>query len=115
MRPRSRAPFALAPVRSRARPPGVSSWAVSTRRPGVLLGRAAELERLEWMMSDVRGGQSAVLLIRGEAGVGKTALLDHLAGQAAALRVARVAGVEAEIELPYAALHLLCGRMLDRL
>jgi DNA-binding NarL/FixJ family response regulator len=88
---------------------------VTTRRPPVLLGRAAELEVLERMLGNVRGGQSAVLVIRGEAGVGKTALLDHCAGQASEFRVARFAGVQAEMELPFAGVHQLCGRMLDRL
>ena len=67
-----------------------------TRRPPPLLGRADELELLEERLRDVRAGQSAVLVIRGEAGVGKTALVDHWAGQASAFRVAWVAGVEAE-------------------
>ena len=67
------------------------------------------------MLGNVRGGQSAVLVIRGEAGVGKTALLDHCAGQASGFRVVRLAGVQAEMELPFAAVHQLCGRMLDRL
>src|SRR6202008_330909 len=49
------------------------------------------------------------------AGVGKTALLGHCAGQASAFRIARVAGVEAEMELPFAAVHQLCTPMLPRL
>jgi DNA-binding CsgD family transcriptional regulator/tetratricopeptide (TPR) repeat protein len=56
-----------------------------------------------------------VLVVRGEAGVGKSALLDHLAGRAAGCRVARAAGVESEMELPFAGLHQLCGPMLHRL
>jgi AAA ATPase domain len=67
---------------------------------------------LDRMLSNVRGGQSAVLVVRGEAGVGKTALLDHCAGEASAFRVARIAGVEAEMELSFAALHQLCETML---
>jgi DNA-binding NarL/FixJ family response regulator len=67
------------------------------------------------MLGNVRGGQSAVLVIRGDAGVGKTALLDHCAGLASDFRVAHLAGVQAEMELPFAAVHQLCGRMLDRL
>ena len=88
---------------------------MTARRPPVLLGRAAELELLERMLRNVHGGQSAVLVIRGEAGVGKTALVDRCAAQASAFRVARVAGVEAEMEFPFAAVHQLCARMLDRL
>jgi hypothetical protein len=55
---------------------------VTTRRPPVLLGRAPEFEVLERILGNVRGGQSAVLVIRGEVGLGKTALLDHCTGRA---------------------------------
>ena len=54
-------------------------------------------------------------MLRGEPGVGKTALLDHLAGRAHGCRVARVIGVQSEMELAFAALHQLCAPMLDRL
>src|SRR3954449_4113686 len=84
-------------------------------RPPVLLGRANEREALDRLLENVRGGQSAVLVVRGEAGVGKTALLHHGAQQAAGFRVARIAGVESEMELPFAGLHQLCAPMLDRL
>src|SRR5215212_4894286 len=80
-----------------------------------ILGRSRERGQLERLLENVRGGQSAVLLIRGEAGVGKTALLQHCAGQAAGFRVARIAGVESEMELPFAGLHQLCAPMLGRL
>ena len=88
---------------------------MAARRPPVLLGRATEREALDRLLENVRAGQSAVLVIRGEAGVGKTALLHHCARQAAGFRVARLAGVESEMELPFAALHQLCAPMLDRL
>jgi DNA-binding CsgD family transcriptional regulator len=88
---------------------------MSARRPPVLLGRARERELLDRMLDNVRGGQSAVLVIRGEAGAGKTALLHYCARQAAGFRVARVAGVESEMELPFAGLHQLCGPLLGRL
>ena len=88
---------------------------MAARRSPVLLGRASEREALDRLLENVRGGQSAVLVIRGEAGVGKTALLHHCARQASGFRVARVAGVESEMELPFAALHQLCAPMLDRL
>jgi DNA-binding CsgD family transcriptional regulator len=88
---------------------------MSSRRPPVFLGRAAERQLLDRMLDNVRGGQSAVLVLRGEAGVGKTALLDHCEGQASAFRVERLAGVEAEMELPFAAVHQLCAHMLDQL
>ena len=63
----------------------------------------------------VKAGQSQVLVMRGEAGVGKTALLDYLAGHAPGCRVARAAGVQSEMELAFAGLHQLCVPMLDRL
>ena len=67
-------------------------------RPPLLLGRASEREALDRLLENVRCGQSAVLVIRGEAGVGKTALLHHCVEQASGFRVARNAGVESEME-----------------
>ena len=84
-------------------------------RPPVLLGRASEREALDRLLENVRAGQSAVMVVRGEAGVGKTALLNHCARQASGFRVARIAGVESEMELPFAGLHQLCAPMLDQL
>jgi DNA-binding CsgD family transcriptional regulator len=84
-------------------------------RPPALLGRASEREALDRLLEGVRGGQSAVLVIRGEAGMGKTALLQHCAQRASGFRVARIAGVESEMELPFAGLHQLCAPVLDRL
>jgi DNA-binding CsgD family transcriptional regulator len=84
-------------------------------RPPVLLGRAGERQALDRLLENVRGGQSTVLVVRGEAGIGKTALLHYCARQASGFRVARVAGVESEMELPFAALHQLCSPMLGRL
>jgi hypothetical protein len=55
------------------------------------------------------------VVVRGEAGVGKTALLDYSVRSAADLKVVRAVGVESEMELPFAALHQLCGPLLDRL
>src|SRR4051795_7106595 len=88
---------------------------MAARRQPVLLGRAGERQALEWLLESGRAGQSAVLVVRGEAGVGKTALLHHCARQASGFRVAQIAGVEAEMELPFAGLHLLCTPMLGRL
>jgi len=88
---------------------------MAERRPPVLLGRASEREALDRLLENVRSGQSAVLVIRGEAGVGKTALLHHCDRQASGFRVARIAGVESEMELPFAGLHQLCAPMLGRL
>jgi DNA-binding CsgD family transcriptional regulator len=67
------------------------------------------------LLDGVRGGRSAALVLRGEAGVGKTALLDHAVASAADLRVMRAAGVAPEMALAFAGLHQLCGPVLDRL
>jgi DNA-binding CsgD family transcriptional regulator len=79
------------------------------------LGRTSERVVIDRLLANVRGGQSAVLVIRGEAGIGKTALLQYAARQASGLRVEHVTGVEAEMELPYAGIHQLCAPMLPRL
>src|SRR5215212_8426915 len=106
----------VAPGGSRAVIPGpLPCLPMATRRPPVLLGRAGERQVLDRLLENVRGGQSAVLVIRGEAGVGKTALLHYCARQASGFRVARIAGVESEMELPFAGLHQLCAPMLGRL
>jgi DNA-binding CsgD family transcriptional regulator len=83
--------------------------------PTTLWGRPRERQRLDDALDAVRGGESAVVVLRGEAGVGKTALLDYAAGQANGCQVARIAGVESELELPFAALHQLCAPLLDHL
>ena len=84
-------------------------------RPRGLFGRRGECGVLGGLLEQVRDGRSAALVVRGEAGVGKTALLDYAVQEAADLRVARAVGVESEMELTFAALHQLCGPMLDRL
>jgi DNA-binding CsgD family transcriptional regulator len=76
-------------------------------QPRVLIGRDPESRVLADLLEAVRGGQSRSLVLVGEAGIGKTALLDRLAGQAGDVRVLRVAGVEAERELAFAAVHQL--------
>jgi DNA-binding CsgD family transcriptional regulator/tetratricopeptide (TPR) repeat protein len=81
----------------------------------VLLGRHSELEQLDGLLEAVRGGESRVLVVRGEPGVGKSALLDHLVEQATGCRVERAAGLQSEVELAFAGLHQLCASMLDRL
>jgi DNA-binding CsgD family transcriptional regulator len=80
-----------------------------------LCGRRSECESLDRLLEDVRGGQSRVLVLRGDAGVGKTALLDYLSTSAAGCRVARAAGVESEMELAFAGVHQLCAPMLPHL
>src|SRR6516162_967199 len=81
----------------------------------MLLGRASERRALEELLEMVRGGQSRVLVLYGEPGVGKTALLENAVQAASGFLVARAFGVEAEMELPFAALQMLCEPMLDRL
>src|SRR5215208_3697444 len=80
-----------------------------------LVDRDGERDVLERLVAGVRAGQSRVLVLHGEAGVGKTALLGHLSAAAKGCRIARAAGVESEMELPFAGLHALCAHMLDRL
>ena len=81
----------------------------------MLRGRRAEREALDQLFAAVRNGRSQVLVLRGEAGIGKTALLGYAIEGAADFHVVRAAGVESEMELPYAALHQLCLSILDRL
>jgi DNA-binding CsgD family transcriptional regulator len=78
-----------------------------------LRGRRAECRRLDGLVDAVRSGESRVLVLRGEPVIGKTALLDYLAGRAAGCRLARAAGVQSEMELAFAGLHQLCAPMLD--
>src|SRR6201991_5004733 len=80
-----------------------------------LLDRLNEREVLEQIVAGVRAGQSRVLVLRGEAGVGKTALLGHLVTAADGCRIARASGVESEMELAFSGLHALCAPMLGRL
>src|SRR3954463_7769138 len=88
---------------------------MAVQRPAAFLGRSAERDVLDRLLETARAGQSAVLVIRGEAGIGKTALLGYAAGQAAGVHVAQIAGVEAEMELPFAGLQRLCAPMLAQL
>jgi DNA-binding CsgD family transcriptional regulator len=81
----------------------------------VMVGRGEERARLDRFLSGARAGESAVLVLRGAAGTGKTALLEYAASGAEGFRVVRAAGVEAEMELPFAGLHQLCAALLDRL
>jgi DNA-binding CsgD family transcriptional regulator len=81
----------------------------------MLRGRRAECGVLDELIEGVRDGRSAVLVVRGEPGVGKSALLDYAVASAPELGCARAAGVESEMELAFAGLHQLCGPMLDRL
>jgi AAA ATPase-like protein len=82
---------------------------------GELHGRRGEREMLDRLVAGVRAGQSRVLVLRGEAGTGKTALLDYVAQRAAGCRVAPVTGVEPETEMAFAGLHQLCAPFLGLL
>ena len=80
-----------------------------------LRGRHSECRSLDRLLEDVRGGQSRVLVLRGDAGVGKTALLEYLVARASGCRIARAAGVESEMELAFAGVHQLCAPILSHL
>jgi DNA-binding CsgD family transcriptional regulator/tetratricopeptide (TPR) repeat protein len=80
-----------------------------------LRGRASECALLDDLVSAIRRGDSRSLVLRGEAGIGKTALLDYLIASASDLTVVRAVGVESDVELGFAGLHQLCAPLLDRL
>src|SRR5262245_2642062 len=84
-------------------------------RRATLGGRADECALLDDLVSSIRQSKSRSLVIRGEAGIGKTALLEYLLEAASDLSVLRALGVESEMELAYASLHQLCAPLLDRL
>jgi DNA-binding CsgD family transcriptional regulator len=81
----------------------------------LVYGREAERARLDQLLTRVRDGQAASLVLRGTPGIGKTTLLDHLANGATGVELLSVTGVETEADLPYAALHLLLRPVVDRL
>jgi len=81
----------------------------------MLRGRRRESVVLEGLLDGARAGRSGALVVRGDAGVGKTALLEYVVASAADLGVVRAVGVESEMELAFAALHQLCVPVLDRL
>ena len=80
-----------------------------------LLDRERERAALDGVLGDLRLGRGGALVVRGEPGVGKSALLEYVVGAAADMRVAKAAGVESEMELAFAGLHLLCAPLLGRL
>jgi DNA-binding CsgD family transcriptional regulator len=89
---------------------------MSNKEPGpVLRGRTDECAYLGELLAQVRAGNSRVLVLSGEAGVGKTALLDYLAAQASDCRLTRWVGVESEMELPFAGLRQICEPLLGDL
>jgi DNA-binding CsgD family transcriptional regulator len=79
----------------------------------MLRGRRDERAVLAALLDDARAGRSGVLVLRGEAGIGKTALLEHAIESASDVRMLRAVGVESEMELPFAALHQLCAPVDD--
>jgi DNA-binding CsgD family transcriptional regulator/tetratricopeptide (TPR) repeat protein len=87
--------------------PGISGPAAG------LTDRARERGVLDRFVAGVRAGEGRALVVRGEPGVGKTVLLDYVAGRARGCQVARAAGVQSEMELAFAGLHQLCAPMLD--
>jgi DNA-binding NarL/FixJ family response regulator len=86
--------------------------AVGGRVPS-LLGREQDCELLEQLLIDAVAGRSQVIVLRGEPGVGKSALLGQLSDRAVGWHVARAVGVESEMELGYSGLHQLCAPLLD--
>ncbi|GAA1324065.1 helix-turn-helix transcriptional regulator [Pseudonocardia xinjiangensis] len=80
----------------------------------MLLDRRSEREVLDRVVADLRRGESRALVLRGDAGIGKTALLEYVVGQAAGCQVVRAGGNEAEDELAFAGLEQVCAPMLDR-
>jgi DNA-binding CsgD family transcriptional regulator len=92
----------------------LSVMAIGDRELG-LRGRRAQCQELDRLVASARSGESKVLVLRGDAGVGKTALLDYLADSASGCRIARVAGDESEMELAFAGLQQFCAPMLDHL
>src|SRR5690348_5468221 len=91
-------------------------WAAPGDHPrGRLLGRSREKVLLARLITGIRSGHSGVLVVRGEAGIGKTVLLEQLIDRAAGCSVARATGVQADMELPFAGLQQLFGSMLGPL
>ena len=83
--------------------------------PLMLRDRRDESAVIDRLLEDARAGRSGALLVRGEAGIGKTALLEDVIASASDVTLLRAVGVESERELAFGALHQLCGPVLDRL
>lgn len=86
---------------------------MNSRAPELLIGRRTECESLDNLLVEVRDGRSAALLVHGEAGIGKTALLEYVLRNATGCQVGRVTGVESEMEMAFGGLHQLCAPFLD--
>ena len=91
----------------------VALASASSDHSRVLRGRTNECDVLDHLLRNVRAGQSQVLVVRGEAGAGKSALLEYVVQSASGCRVVQAAGIEYEMELAYAGLHQLCAPILD--
>src|SRR5262249_19507965 len=91
------------------------STRVGAGRPTSLRGRASECAMLDGLIEDVRRGDSRSLVLRGEAGIGKTALLEYLVGSVSDFSILHATGVESEMELAYASLQQVCAPLTDRL
>lgn len=81
----------------------------------MLIGRHKECAAIDQLIEVVRAGGSGALVIHGAAGVGKTALLNYIAGHSKGCQIARTGGVQSEMELPFAGLHQLCGPHVSRI
>ena len=91
-----------------------SAKTLTAPEPRPLIGRASEIATLEALLASVRDGGSGAVSVRGEPGIGKSALLEHLIATASGFQVVRASGVEGEVDLPYAGLHQLCRSMLEK-
>src|ERR1700687_4572649 len=106
----------MSPLAARSahpRPPLPTAVLVLSADPG-LIGRRHELNTLATLVEQARAGRSGVLVVRGEPGIGKSALLDEVARRAEGFAISRVAGIESEMELAYAALQQLCRPLRER-
>jgi DNA-binding CsgD family transcriptional regulator len=105
-----------APIRCPGRPD--MRRPANSSRSGTLTslrGRRSECDALDRLIDAVSAGESRVLVVRGDAGMGKTVLLDYVAGRAPGFLMVRAAGVQSEMELAFAGLHQLCAPMLEHL
>jgi DNA-binding CsgD family transcriptional regulator len=93
----------------------MSALSPARGRASGLIGRRGDCELLDHLIEGVRAGAGQALIVRGEPGVGKSALLEYLIEQSFDCRVSRAAGVQSEMELAFAGLHQLCAPMLDRI
>src|SRR5262249_53372013 len=101
-------------VRQREEHGMIEGTRIGGRAPA-FMGRARERAALDELFNRARGGEGAALVMRGEAGVGKTALTHYCARRVSDCRIARIAGSASEVAMPFAGVHQLCGPMLEHL